>query len=151
MKKHKIRVALGSIYVFVFCTILAMGALAMSGCSNLPKAPLKSEGTMVWPDNSVTEDGDQIYINKDGEGTAHKVDPVTGEENVKAMGYDKDKAEGAIEGAKKTADKAPAPWGGIAGTAVAFAGSAILGWIVWQNRKKIKALGGKKGETDEEA
>lgn len=136
-------------YCLLSIAVISIALFAFSGCSNLPKTPYTVEEETIWGDGSISEPGEQPYVTKDGKGTAHKVDPKTGEENKPATIYDESEIKKGIDKGKEVAGKAPAPFGEIATGVVGTVGLVILAWVAMKNRKKIKKLGGKSTKDNE--
>jgi hypothetical protein len=142
------KIIMGGVFSAFTIIMLAGAAIGLSACGNLPQTPYIVEEETVWEDGSVSLPGEQPYVDGKGKGTAHKIDPETGEENRGATVYDEDEIKKKTGEAKAVAEQAPEPFGKIGATILGVIGSGVLAWAAYKNRKKIKKLGGKKAKKE---
>lgn len=134
-------------YLFLLAIALFALATIFGGCSLIPQTqythPADAESALEWPDGTVTQPGEQAWVDADGNGTAHEVDPETGEENQPLLVDDREKVEKALAKGEALSDNAPPPFNWIAKLILAAAGGGVMVFIGQRIKDKIGSAGGK--------
>ena len=129
--------------------LILVTAFLTIGCSALPQTQYVHEEPppLEFPDGSVADVGDKVYMDKDGNATAAPIDPITNQPNKPFMVTDVKKLESLKQSGEKAASGLPAPFGWLASLGILVVGAGGIAAARKLNSRKLEQAGARKKKT----